>query len=102
MARVLIARGFDPKKRDLLGATLLHVATLRGHTELVKELLHLGVEPAQVDRYGSTATELATKPEVNFIFEKHHEKCAPRPSLLVSSDWVVADPAMRGLAQGGS
>ena len=48
-----LASGLDATAADKDGFTALHVATQRGHAEIVSLLLNAGADPNATDRYGN-------------------------------------------------
>lgn len=60
-ARLLIKNGVDVHHLGFLNRTALHWAALSGNSDLILELLRMGVDPYIKDLYGFTAKDFAVQ-----------------------------------------
>ncbi|XP_034018915.1 ankyrin repeat domain-containing protein 16 isoform X2 [Thalassophryne amazonica] len=70
--KTLLDLGGDLYARDKKGRTALHMACIGQHADAVWTLLHLGLQDTE-DASGTTARQLAKKPDVVRVFER----CSP-------------------------
>ena len=61
IVRLLLARGADPNKRNIIGVTALMLASMDDRTEIVRLLLASGADPHIQNKYGDTALMLASR-----------------------------------------
>ncbi|KAL3976519.1 BTB/POZ domain-containing adapter for CUL3-mediated RhoA degradation protein [Sarotherodon galilaeus] len=64
----LVELGADPHARDKKGRTALHMACIGQHADAARTLLQLGLKDSE-DASGTTARQLARKPDVVQVFE---------------------------------
>lgn len=66
--RILVQRGGDPDKPDLLGNTALHCAALNGHMHIVEFLVNFGANIWKLDNDHHSAIDLASlKNHMNIV-----------------------------------
>lgn len=57
--RILLESGADPNTRDYDARSLLHIAAVNGHSQVIELLLEFGANPTPVDTHGKTPLDYA-------------------------------------------
>lgn len=81
----------------LSGFTALHLASKRGHRDIVKKLLQHGSDKELRNEHGQTPAESATSPELKHLLRsaptmdqlKKHQRSASGPQLPFTSTTTV-------------